>query len=404
MIHTIDQLRIPMADGTYRDYALTALLGKQYGQIVSGEGLGMPPIRILEQRGPLQHGATALDYRYDTRVLQLVISKRIACEIDLADIRWELVDLLRPSRTFAPGVCPRPIIYRKWMPGGKIVRGTDLELTAASENVLSLTGRFVHYGLRVGAIFTISGSIGDDGTYTVTAVNHDGSIDLDTAMTNTEDGVHFEFRSEPTYRDLYCITELGPAWDYVDNAGLNGYVEVLRFVASDPFWYGPEQQQSWQVEDEFDDLLFDIDYVDPGEEEGAWFGLTEGTGRWLFANPFVNASIEVPYWGHHAAEPVIQLTGPIASGLILANNDAGVSLVYNAAVAPGRVVTIDTLNLTAYDDLGNDLYLYLTGDISSFVITPDLNNERVNELEITFGGATAASRVLVAWRNRYDSI
>lgn len=391
-----------MPDGTYRDYAIMALLGGSYGQIQSAQGFGMPPIRIIEQRGPLQQGATTLDYRYLTRVLQVVISKRLACTLDLADRRWDIIDMLRPSRSFAPGNCPCPLIYRKWLPGGKAVRGTDLELTNGSALVLSLTGRFVHYGLREGSQFTISNSTGDDGTYTVATVYHDGAIELDTPMTADETGVHFRFTSEPTYRDLYCIVEIGPAWDMPDDRNLNGYVEVLRFVASDPFWYGPEQQQAWSIAAVFEDLIFDQGYV-PAGDEGAWFGLTPGTGRWLFANSYLSATIEIPYWGHHSAEPVIQIIGP-AQDLTMRNNDTDAQIAFNYTVGPGRTVLLDTLNLTAYDDLGNDLFLYLTGDLSGFIITPDANNDRVNELEVAFGGATNQSQVLLAWRNRYASI
>lgn len=397
-----DQIRVPMPDGTYRDYAVLALLGKQYGQLQGTQGFGMPPIRIIEQRGPLQHGATTLDYRYLTRVLQVVVSKRLACGLDMVERRWELIDLLRPSRSFLPGVCPAPLIYRKWLPGGKVIRGIDLELTNGSATVLSLTGRFVHYGLRVGSRFTISGSTGDDGVYTLVGVNHDGSIELSAPMTATEGGVHFTFTSEPTYRDLYCVLEMGPQWDQSGTEDLNGYVEAIRLVASDPFWYGPEQQQAWSIAPVFEDLIFDQGYV-PAGDEGAWFGLTPGTGRWLFANSYLSATIEIPYWGHHTAEPVIQIIGP-AQDLTMRNNDTDAQITFNYTVGPGRTVLLDTLNLTAYDDLGNDLFLYLTGDLSGFIITPDANNDRVNELEVSFGGATNQSQVLLAWRNRYASI
>jgi hypothetical protein len=398
-----DQIRVPMPDGTYRDYSMLGLLGANHGQLQGAQGFGMPPIRIIEQRGPLQHGATTIDYRYDDRVLQVVISERLACQLDMVDRRWWLHDLLRPSRSFIPGACPAPLVYRKWLPGGKAIRGTDLVLTTGSDVVTSITGRFVHYGLRAGSRFTIQGSIADDGDYTVVNVNHDGSLQISGAMTNDETGIHWVYTSEPSVRDLYCILELGPAFDREDRAP-NGYIEALRFLATDPFWYGAEQQQEWSIAVTLDNLRFD--YGDAGvgvDAEGAWFGATGGAGLWLFGNNYVSGTIDVPYWGHHNALPLIVIEGPV-QGLTFTNQDTDATIFFDYAVSPGRTVELDTQNLTAYDDLGNDLYLYLTGDLSGLLLTPDAANDRVNSLFVSYGGATEDSQVTIAWRNRYLSV
>ena len=399
-----DQIRVPMPDGSYRDYSILHLLGANHSQLRSIEGAGMPPIRIIEQSGPLQQGSTLVNYRYNNRVLQIVISERLTCVTTLRDRRFDLVDLLRPSRSFpTSGGQPKPLIYRKWLPGGDTIRGLDLELTAGSAQVTALRGRFVHYGLRVGSRFTISGSTGDDGDYTVTAVTNDGSITLSSNMTNTETGVHYQYQSEPSVRDLFCICEIGPQFDRGDE-NQRGYTEALRFVANDPFWYGASQEASFAISDSFDNLVFDIG--EPGvadADAGAWFGDVPGSGRWIFSGDYVSKQIEIPYWGHEFAAPIITITGP-ANDPIIRNTDLASQLSFDYNVVAGQVVTIDTLNLTVTDNAGQDLYSFLTGDVSGFLITPDARNDRVNTLEVNFGDADSASEVEITWQNRYDTI
>ena len=395
-----DRIRTPMPDGTYRDYSILHLLGAGQSILSARQGVGMPPIRLIEQSGPLQHGATMLSYRYGVRVLQIVISEQLRCTLDLANRRFDLPDLLRPSRVFPLVGTPTPVIYRRWLPGGEQLRGTDLELTTGSAIVESITGRFVHYGLRAGSQFTISNSTGDDGTYTVDTVYHDGRISLTTAMTATEDEIHWEYQSEPSVRDLYCVLEMGPAFD-LGSVTEWGYIEALRFVATDPFWYGADQVQAWAVETAFDDLMFDEG--DPGiapADAGATFGATAGTGRWLFTDNFVSDEIAIPYWGHEGAVPVITITGP-ATDVIIRNAALETQIALNYAVGAGEVVTIDTLNLTVTNAAGDDLFLYLTGDVVGFIISPDAANDRVNTLEVEFSAGDANSEVSITWRNRY---
>jgi len=398
-----DQIRVPQADGTYRDYSILHLLGFGHSMLSSAKGFGMPPIRIIEQRGPLQHGTTVLDYRYEPRVIQVVINQRLACRTDLVERRWWLVDLLRPSRVFPSSGAARPLIYRRWLPGGKVIRGTDLELTAGSAIVKANQGRFVHFGLRAGDRFTISNSTADDGDYAVVSVYHDGSLVLDAAMSTDESGVHYRYQSGPSRRDLFCVLELGPAFDMEDVA-VHGYIEALRFLAFDPFWYGAEQEQSWSLPAEFDNLVFD--YGDTGvdaEDAGAWFGASVGEGRWIFADNYLSEEIEVPYWGHETAVPVITITGP-ANRPVIENVSTGTQIALDYDVPAGNVVQIDTLNLTVIDQDGNDLFMYLTGDVVGFGLSPGAGNNRVNTLRVDFGGATASSAVSIRWRNRYATI
>jgi len=404
MIFPSDQIRVPQPDGTYRDYAVLALLGAQYGQLESVQGLGMPPITIMEQRGPLQHGATALDYRYGSRVLQLVISRRLTDVARLEDRRFELVDLLRPGRSFGPGAAPVPLVYRRWTSGGMAVRGTDLVTTAGSPWVQSLTGRFVHYGLQPGAqLHIVNGA--DAGVHTVAEVVHDGRLRLTAPLTADAPAVHFWYRSAPTYRDLYCFLELGPQWDLSRDTQVRGYTEVLRFVASDPFWYGPEQRQRWEVGGNLEHLRF-TEAI--GADDCGWFGTgaVAGDGFWYFADTYViggAAPVLIPYWGHQRAELQLELRGPMHD-FVLSNPDTGSSLSFNYDVGRGRTITIDLHNLTAVDDLGNDLFMYLLGDFGGFFLSPDAANDRVNRLVATFNGEAPSSLVTLTWRNRYESI
>lgn len=115
---TAHQIRVPQADGTYRAYPLLMLLGITHSQLQAAEGFGMPPVRLIEQRGPEQQGSTYVDYRYDPRILQVIVSERLPCAARLRDTRWDMIDLLRPSRTIPSVGVPRPLIYRVWTPGG----------------------------------------------------------------------------------------------------------------------------------------------------------------------------------------------------------------------------------------------------------------------------------------------
>jgi len=393
-----DRIRVPMPDGTYRDYSILHLLGAGQSILSARQGTGMPPITIIEQRGPLQHGATMLGFRYGVRVLQVGISEQLFCALDLVDRRFDLTDLIRPSRVFPTTGVPTPLIYRRWLPGGRTVYGTDLQTTAGSAIVQSVTGRFVHYGLRAGSRFTIAGT-----DYTIASIQHDGRLTLTAAIGATATGVHWQYQSEPSVRDLYCVLELGPAFD-LGSINKWGYIEALRFVADDPFWYGADQTQAWTMGGPFENLVFD--YGDPGvdaADAGAAFGDEAGTGRWIFSEDYIEDRIEIPYWGHEGAVPIITITGP-ANNTIIRNLELDTQIALNYSVGTGEIVTIDMFDLTVTNAANDDLFLYLLGDIAGFIMTPDAANNRVNTLEVIADEATTATEVSITWRNRYSAI
>jgi len=84
--------------------------------LCSFSGYGFPEIEYITQRGPFQHGRTALDYRLQPRLIKLAHERTGQCREDWWDNRAELLDKLRPNRqlvnTFNPGV------LRKILPGG----------------------------------------------------------------------------------------------------------------------------------------------------------------------------------------------------------------------------------------------------------------------------------------------
>lgn len=81
-------------------------------------GLGMPPIEYITQRGPFQHGRSALGYRLQPRIIQLV-HRRLGCNRDeYWDNRSDLIDKLRPNRQFANSFEPGRL--RKILPDGTV--------------------------------------------------------------------------------------------------------------------------------------------------------------------------------------------------------------------------------------------------------------------------------------------
>ncbi len=394
------EILYPIADGVYRPlpYAVRGVSHTGALQVALG-GVGMAPHHFLTQRGPFQDGSTPLDMRWDERTLELEITQAFRTRSDYWDRRWSLVDQLRPNRSFdIRRLAPQLLIFRHWMPGGRMQYGSDLQIEAGSNQVTSLSGRFVHWGLKAGETFTISGSIADDGNYTVVSVMNDFTVTLNAALTNDEAGVHFAYRRDYSLRDLYMLLDEGPDFNEPGEGILDhGYREVLRYTAHDPFWYGLEQSATWGIEGALGDLVFDL--------AGAWFGNTPGVGRWLFAPNYVGETVNVIYWGHEVSPPIIEVVGPAINPTIV-NSTLGVTLVLSYTVAAGESVEIDTLNLTVVNNAGTNLAMFLSGDVANFGISPDPQAPgRINQIFISFGGGVVGqSSAVIKWRNKYVSL
>ena len=388
-----DQILVPTSAGL-RVYPLTQIFGLGKRTLRAAEGMGLAPLHFITQRGPLQDGETVLDMRYDVRTIQILLAETMSGRTSFWDRKWDWLDLLRPNRSFSGGAVT-PLVYRKWLPGGKIERGTDLETTAGDDEVTSHSGRFVERGLTAGQSFIIT-SGADANTYTIVSVPNDYTVQLDTAMGATATNVHWQYTRGRGIRDLNCLLAQGldfPMSASGDPYYPSGYREALRFTAHDPFWYGVEQYETWAIPDNIGDLVFD--------GAGAWFGKTSGVGRWLFAISSVGERVNTVYWGTVGAKPVITVTGP-ATNIVISNDTIGITIRMNYAIAMGETVTIDTLNITATNNLGANLLPYTSGDIASFMLSPPPQApDRINQIIVSFDGADVGSNATMLWRNRY---
>lgn len=387
-----DQILVPVATG-YEAYPLMQIFGWGKRILRSWEGMGLAPLHFITQRGPLQDGESVLDMRWDPRTVQIVIAETIQDRTTFWDHKWEWFDKLRPNRSFNGTV--RPLIYRKWLPHGKMERGTDLQTTNGSSEVISHIARFVERGLEAGQEFYIE-SGADTGTYTVTSVPNDYTVLLSANMTATATNVHWRYARGRGIRDLNCLLAEGPAFNQGPGPAPTyptGYREALRFVAHDPFWYGAEQTETWAVSTALGDLVFD--------GAGAWCGATPGTGRWLFAPQFVGETVQVIYWGTAPAKPIITITGP-AENPVVENTTIGARIEMSYTVAAGETVTIDTLALTVQNQLGTNLLPYTGGDLAIFQLSPAPQApNRNNEIYVSFSSATVASEAIMTWQNRH---
>jgi hypothetical protein len=84
--------------------------------LISEAGMGMPPVRYITQGGPYQPGEVLLDYRLQTRVIQLVHRKNSCGRQAYWDSRNTLLDMIRPNRS-AVGTMQLGVL-RKILPDG----------------------------------------------------------------------------------------------------------------------------------------------------------------------------------------------------------------------------------------------------------------------------------------------
>ena len=384
----------PIIPDGYETYSVLALFGLNRRALRRWANYGLSPLHFITQRGPYQDGETALDMRLDPRTVQLVMAEPLFRRMDFWDRRDDLLDLLRPSRSF--NTTTRPLILRKWLPAGKIERGSDLVTTAGSPIVTSATGRFVERGLEAGQRFDITTDL-DIGSDTVASVENDYTVTLSTNCMNTATDVGWRFRRGIARRDLYCLLSGGLVFDQGPDAAPladTGYYEVLRFIAHDPCWYSAvELTQAWGVDATGVDLVFD--------GLGAW---CDAAGRWQFYDSYVGETVSIYYWGTAAAKPTIEITGPALQPSI-ENDTTGVSIALDYQVSDGEVVTIDTLALTVENAAGDNLMPYMSGDLARFALEPEPQApNRQNDVIVRFGGGTLDSAAVIKWKNRYIGI
>lgn len=83
--------------------------------IMQEEGLGMPPIDFVTQRGPFQHGESVKAAFLKPRTIQVVVRRNACSRAEYWNIRNTLLDILRPNRQLQD-----PGIYRKRLANGQI--------------------------------------------------------------------------------------------------------------------------------------------------------------------------------------------------------------------------------------------------------------------------------------------
>ena len=389
-----DEILIPTNTG-YKLFPLSLLLGLNHTKLGGRAGFGMAPLRFLESSSPYQHGVSVSGMRWQTRVLQIIIQ---ATQDDL-DRYWnereEFMELFRPTRSFiTEDKIVQPFIYRKWLPGGKTIRGNDMIVQNGSDDVLSNSGRFLHTGgLGPGNAIYIDGV-----KYQIADVPNDFEIQLTVPYAgSTSTAETFSYFQIPRYREIFFIPEAGPTFEEEQRRMIPyGWSEVLRLRAHDPFWRGVTQQREFVLPESTGDLVFD--------GEGAWFGVAGFTGRWVFQPDYVSDTITLVYHGHDIARPIIYLAGP-ASFPSITNLTTGISLNLAYELVAGELVVMDIDALSITNNFGDNLLGYLRGNFSGFGLVPEpAANQGRNLITVTFGGATQASSVRIEWQNVYAGI
>lgn len=389
------QLLVPVGSGGYVTHYFT-LLGfdkPTQSMLMSLSGAGMVEHHFNTQRGPFQDGETPIDMRWDVNIIELQIAQEFIDRFRYFDEAWLLADAIRPNRSFdLRRQQLEPLILRYWLPGGKHERATDLVTTAGSTVVTSRRGRFVHWGLEVGDAFDIT-SGPDAGPYTITAVDNDYTLRLDVAPAASNADIGWRYRRGQGIREKYFLLESGPQYRQPSDFFPQGSADTLRFIAHDPFWYGDEQQQTWEVDEAFGGLIF--------KGSGATFG-TGGTGSWIFGSTSFSEAASVVYWGHEVALPVVTITGP-ATNPRINNVTIGTQLNLAYTVAAGETVTIDVANLTVTNNFGANLSSVLGGDLANFSISPPPQApNRINTITMNFINPTlGVTNAMMTWKNKY---
>ncbi len=84
--------------------------------LVSETGFGMPSIKLIEQRSPMQHGKTIFDYRLEPRVIQLIFRENACSRDEYWDNRANILSIIKPSKPVAGWIDLGTL--RKIMPDG----------------------------------------------------------------------------------------------------------------------------------------------------------------------------------------------------------------------------------------------------------------------------------------------
>ena len=390
-----DQILVPTNSG-YRTYPLLILLGANGGSLYARKGFGLGTLRFLTGSSPYQHGVSVQGMRWNPKVLQILIRNTQESLTSYWEQRQDMLELLRPTRSFiTQDKLVDPFIYRKWLPGGKTVHGSDMVTTNGDNSVHSIEGAFMHKGgLDAGHAIYIN-----DVKYQILSAQNDAELLLTVPYAGaTDTNVNFRYSQVDRYRDINFILEKGLTFDEGVGKRLvpHGFEEALRLRCHDPFWRGRTQEQVWELPAVFGDLVFDND--------GAWFGVEQVSGRWVFNPEYINETVGVVYRGHDVARPLIYIAGPAQNPSITnITTDTTLSLRYEVQEGEQVIMDIDRLSVT--NNFGDNLLGFLRGPLSTFGLVPEPAAPRgVNLISVTFGNASLASSARLQWRNVYAGI
>lgn len=171
-----------------------------------------------------------------------------------------------------------------------------------------------------------------------------------------------------------------------------GLSELFNFEAFDPVFYDPNQDIYTLVNDPADELAFDIAF----DDDGIYFG----GDSYGIAN--------ITYNGSWYTYPVIRVTAPF-DNLIIANITTGAQLTLMYGLSSGYVeLDLSANPKTITDNLGNDLYGYLTpeSNLTEFKIEPSpIASGGINQLNFFVAGYNVlATAITVRYYTRYIGI
>lgn len=84
--------------------------------VIQEDGLGMPPLEFVTQRGPLQHGETVKEIWLRPRTIQILVRRGACNRREYQNLRDSMLDIFRPNRL--PEVTPG--VLRKYRANGTV--------------------------------------------------------------------------------------------------------------------------------------------------------------------------------------------------------------------------------------------------------------------------------------------
>lgn len=422
-------------------------------KLVAIEGIGSPPMRRLDERGPLQDGVTDLGYRMDARIIDLVIWFQATSESVLDGYRDTLLEFFKPKSStpvklkvtradngvrqidgFVTGAidapatagdrpgakaqkvgiqlrCANPIWYdptpqtsgtwatgiTEWQYGGGVIGTSNLLASTVTPSA--------------GATASISGAVAFSTGFTVVARTARPTTGTVVAFQLTSDGdnmAQFEARGSVNY-----------AWS---RGAFTSYGSNDTSGSAVYFFIGKNNEMA--IKRDGTTLAWSGDAIGGVDSTLAmlWRGSSWGSAvshaavynipltatqqtalRTSIANTSSRYSGTVQVSGNWDDFPVITLAGPINDPVVTNLTTGEVLDFTGATIAANEYYTIDTRygHKTIYDQTGANKVSTLAGssDLGTFHLEPG-----GNLLQVTFtGGTSVATAVTMNYHNRYIS-